>query len=81
MKSKLIVSEKADTELVFPLLAQGIEDSSLVLFTSLCVGVMLSSGDHKWGSIGQCSGRWVNITDKSVWKILPKGASVVLTQT
>jgi hypothetical protein len=52
----------------FPVVAIGLNEEILVLFTSECEGTVLNN--NRWHSIGYHTDSWVGVHDEAEWRIL-----------
>lgn len=65
-------------EIVFPVLAEFIDkEQFVVLFLSQCEGIIVKGDQHI--PIGEKSGLFISVDDKSTWRILSPEESIVLS--
>ena len=73
------VEKEKSKEIEFPVLAECISgDSFVIMFLSMYSGVCVSSSDLSW-SVGDYDETFIDVTNKTHWRILSSEESIVLT--
>lgn len=71
---------KPKPAVTYPVLAQSYATRQVILFTSIHRGVVLVPAKSGSFSVGEHVTTLVDVTDKTVWEILPEGTTVEIVQ-
>lgn len=71
------IEKEKPEEIEFPVLAESIHNNFVLLFTDETSGVVMKNNEYN--QIGNFSGDYISLYNKSVWRILSPEESIVLS--